>query len=428
MKKFLYSYLSVLLVLISSGCTNEIKDPEVQNKDNDIIDRIQVSLASITRGEGDETTQGNEGEGGEGSDNPGQEFNPENYIPYTLTLDKNSVIFVSQQTEDMPAFQNDDVTFTYSYIENSDASWDDDYNFAPDDEDDPLQWYKIGAGGSFHGGFALFALWFPMSDEIRQQVDPTTGTITYSVMQDQSTLDNLIKSDILGAYHSALTLFTRLRFRLFHLMTYVRIRLYVPVYDFDSKTGFYDDALISSSLDHATPDFAVEWSAYRSSDTEGPAISALQGDGSIIMYQHPLPDGVTEREPIQIKYTDFIPKDYFEQPIEGDYDNVRVYDFSVIMPMQNGETDENGDEISYSTTNFLNFILRSNSGAPLEYYFNQSMSANSTGSNLELKQGNFQYMELYVPRVGNKIIFVGGKINPWNHRATSFPLTPSEVN
>lgn len=409
------------------SCINEegITENKKEDKSESIISDIKVSLSGRTRADGDQTD--NTGVDGDGGEDTPSVFDPQDYIPFTLSLDNNSVVFISQQTENIPAFQTDTLIYTYSYTDpQEEINWDEGYNFAPDNQDDPLEWYKIGAGGSYHGGFALYALYFPIENNIRQNEE--NGMITYSVMQDQSTLENLIKSDILGAYHSSPTLFTRLRFRLFHLMTYVRIRLYVPVYNAGSKTGFYDDALVEANLNNVTPDFAIEWSAYRSSDTEGPAIAALHGDGNIIMYQHPLPDGVTEREPVQIKYKDYVPEDYFEQPIVGDYDDVRVYDFSVIMPMQKGELDENGDEISYTSTNFLNFLLRSNSGAVNTYYFNQSMSANSTGSNLELKQGNFQYMELYVPRVGNKIIYVGGKVNPWNHRTTSFPLQGSDAD
>lgn len=428
MKKIYKIYPLILVLLIGISCSDEVKYDNSVEEENLRIDRITVFMENLTRTDED-LEEGNDKEGDD-NDDPSDDFNLYDYIPFTISFDNNTPIFVSQQTETMPAFQQDDVIYTYSLMEETDeTSWEEGYNFAPDDEDDPLEWYKILAGGTNKGLYTLYALYFPKETKLRQtEVD---GQIRYSVMQDQRGPSNdpynpinLIKSDIFGAYHATGLLFTRLRFRLFHLMTYLRIRLYVPVFDVNSKTGFFPEALMSASLDHATPEFAVEWSTLGTSDASAPAISPLEGDGEIVMYQHPLDP---EAEPIEIKYTDFIPKGYYEQPIEGDYDKVRVYDFSVIMPMQKGSIDESGQEINYSETDFLKFNLKSNSGASVNYYFNQSLSANSTGSNLDLKQGNFQFLELYVPRVGNKILLVSGNVNPWLHRTTSVVMTGSEV-
>ena len=392
------------------ACTD--KEGPVASGDQDPrIDHISVAL--MTRGE--------EGDGINSDETLKRDYG----MPFALKFDANSVVFVSQQTETRYPYQKPEQIYAYKFMEDAEADWEDGYNFTPLDLDDPLEWFKIGNGGTYRNGFALYALYFPLQNEISQRTEG--GKIIYSVQQDQSTLENLIKSDILGAYHSTPTLFTRLRFNLFHLMTYLRIRLYVPVYDSTSKTGYYDNALISADLDKTTTDFAIQWSIIPSSDSSGPVISPLSGDGTIEMYMHPVEDG-EDRELKSIKYTDFIPKDYFEQPIEGDYDNVRVYDFSVIMPMQKNTTDENGKDQAYAQTNFLNFFLRSNSGATNKYYFNQTLKANTTNNNIQLNQGVFQFMELYVPRVGNKVIYVGGTLTPWSHHFTSLPLHNEDDN
>lgn len=422
-------YLPLLTtLLVSAGCTSDLKDPKEPSVPggNNIIDHISVSMA--TRGDED-------GDGSDPDDDPisdGETVDINDLIPFTLKFDKDSKIFVSQQTTLIPAFQTSDVIYNYNFIEGrDDANWDEGYNFEPDDQDDPLEWYKIGAGEVYNGGYSLYALFFPNSDEINEVTTPT-GEIHYKVMADQRDLENLIKSDIMGAYHSTPTLFTRLKFRLFHLMTYVRIRLYVPVYNPENKTGFRDNALQLAELTNVTPEFAVEWSAIRSSDTQGPSIVALEGEDQIYMYQHPLPIGEDGEPtaPIQeLEWWKYIPDDYFEQPLGKDeLDQVRVYDFSVIMPMQKGVLNDEGNEIQFSATNFLNFYLHSvATGVTQKYYFNQSFSANSTTSDLKLEQGNFQYLELYVPRVGNKIIYVGAQVKPWEHRKSSFPLQGSDV-
>ena len=439
-KKTIISVLTfIFLALVMSGCSQE-EVLQGGKGTSSIVDRI--SIAVVSRGDEGETGEGinpyepDPDNGDIAGNNNGGETKPEEDseltdedikellgMPYTLSFDENSVIFVSQQTEKVSPFQNQEGIYAYRFIEGNEADWEDDYNFTPLDMEDPLEWFKIGNGGSFRGGFALYALYFPNQSEISSKKE--NNKIIYSVQQDQTTLENLIKSDILGAYHSNPTLFTRLRFNMFHLMTYLRIRLYVPEYDPGSKTGYYDNALISANLDNTSTDFTIEWSTIRSSDTEGPAISPLAGEGTILMYQHPHPKD-KPREPIQIRYEDFIPKEYFEQPIEGEYDSVRVYDFSVIMPMQLGSKDENGKDLAYTQTNFLNFILQSNSGAENKYIFNQTLTANSTGSNLQLTQGIFQYLELYVPRVGNKVIYVKGNMKPWLHHTTNVPLHSSD--
>ncbi|MCH5239051.1 MAG: hypothetical protein J1F38_02405 [Muribaculaceae bacterium] len=427
-KKTIIAVFSIIFSLgvLISGCTNE-DGPEKGGQGSSVIDHITVAM--ITRaGEEDPGTSGSGEDDETETPKDDSELTDDDIkellqMPYTLKFDRNSVIFVSQQTERVAPFQNEDGIYSYKFIEDNEADWEDGYNFTPLDMNDPLEWFKIGNGGSFRGGFALYALYFPGRDEISRKEE--NNKIIYSVEPDQTTLENLIKSDILGAYHSNPTLFTRLRFNLFHLMTYLRIRLYVPVYDAETKTGYYDDALISANLDNTSTDFTIEWSTIRSSDTEGPAISPLAREGTILMYQHPLGDD-NNRETMLIRYEDFIPKDYFEQPIEGDYDNVRVYDFSVIMPMQLGTKDADGKDMSYTQTNFLNFILRSNSGAENKYIFNQALTANSTGSNLQLTQGVFQYLELYVPRVGNKVIYVNGNMKPWLNHTTNVPLHSEE--
>lgn len=418
MRKDSVNILIGLLLVFFWSCKEE-KGPSFDSEEN-VIEKITVSMATRdqddTAGNGDADNKDTEEEEEE------EIFDPKKYeVPFDLEFDSKSVVFLSQQTASTAPFKTSSDIYAYRYIEDSEATWEEGYNFTPRDLDNPLEWFKIGNTGSYLGGFQLYALYFPKETEIPQRVE--NGNIYYSVQQDQSTLENLIKSDILGAYHSTPTLFTRLNFRLFHLMTYLRIRLYVPDFDKDSKTGFYDDALVSASVENATPEFVIEWGAIRSPDSEGPAISPLAGEGNIIMYYHPLKPGVEKREIYEIEYENFVPNDYFDQPLEGKYDRVRVYDFSVLIPMQKGTLNEDGTESSFTQTDFLSFNIKSNSGAITKYVFNQSKTANSTGSNLQLTQGNFQYMELYVPRVGNRVIYAGSKLNQWSHRATSFPLT-----
>ena len=343
-------------------------------------------------------------------------------IPYELNFDINTILHVSHQATNQPPFQNDKETYAYRYIEDyvpTENPWDDEdcYNFTPYEQDDQFGWNKILEKGTYNTFFTLYCLWFPLEYTIRSEVNES-GAINYSVMKDQSELDDLMRSDILGAYHTTKNIFSKLQFRLFHLMTYLRIRLYVPVYDDNKNTGFRDNALQYATLDNVTPYFAIDWNVNRSSDEQGPVVSALSGDGSIKMYLHPQ----EQREIESLEYKKYLPATgYPDQGIDGDFDEVRAYDFSVIIPKQKG-TEEDGKENNFADTEFINFYLRSNSGSTTRYYFKQSLSGSANNSSLELEQGVFQYIELYVPRVGNQVVFVGAAVNPWNQMTTDMIL------
>lgn len=352
-------------------------------------------------------------------------FNLKDLIPYNLQFDENSIVQVSQQTRTMYPFLTQDEIYDFKYMKDEEASWDDEisYNFRAANSEETLEWNKIQDTGSFDGGFALYCMYFPIENQLRQR-QAAGGANHYYVLEDQSTIENLMKSDILGAYHHTPSIFSRIRFRLFHLMTYVRVRLYVPVFESDKNTGYREGALQYATIDNVTPEFAIEWNAVPSSDSQGPAISPLSGDGSIKMYQHPLKAGEKEHPIVKLPYQKFLPSGYFDQGITGDYDNVRVYDFSVLIPNQKGTIDpETGQETVFTNTDFLNFYFRTNSGASTRYFFNQSYIGSISQdkenpqfqdlATLNMNQGYFQYLELYVPRVGNQVIFLGSKVLPW---------------
>ncbi|MCH5237877.1 MAG: hypothetical protein J1E95_08785 [Muribaculaceae bacterium] len=461
-KKQVYLFSVIVLGLLIS-CSDKIDDPQIYYGEDNYIVSLTVALPdrdladSIDEedSENDSEIKGEDQEGNEEEqEEEWKEINTEDYTlddiqEFNISIDDNTTIFISQMTSDIPAFQNEDVTYTYSHIPNSeDATWEEGYNFTPSKTDVPLEWYKIGNGGTYHGGFALYAMHFPLEHEIRQKIAEDGTSITYSVMSDQRNLEDLMRSDVLGAYHSTATLFSRLRFKLHHMMAYLRVRLYVPVYDETTRTGFQEDAIESATLEHVTPDFGVEWSANRSSDSQGPKVIALSGDQTIYMYQHPKPEGQEEHKKGLVKYKEFI-GNYYDQGIIGDFDKVRIYDFSVLLPEQKVEIDENGQDISFLSTQFLNFYIRSNSGALNRYYFTQEFIPSTESSAdkntidksdeggaksdiinnddasgaLQIEPEKIQYLQLYVPRVGNKIVYVEASVNPWKQRTTKLALT-----
>ena len=442
--------LAALLPLLSWSCAREnMSDASTGGKLSDIVG-IGAQIATRSQ-----TDSGSEQGDKEENDNL---FDIDTLSAYTLTLDKGTILHVSQLTDSQTPFWNDDITYSYQYIDDyqydGDDAWMDDncYNYTPYLQDSPLEWSKIYSLGTYAGGYAMFCMYFPMEDAVQRR-NNADGTITYYVQEDQSTVDNLMRSDILAAYHSTPAIFSRIKFRLFHLMTYVRIRLYVPVYRDDLNTGYRDGALNYATLNNVTPHFTIEWSAIKSADTEAPAVAGLTEEAlrrmsgmettpdgeepqplssTITMYQHPLPAGITERPKTKIKYKEFISDRYFDQGLgDEEYDEVRIYDFSVIIPVQEKKTamvDGKETVVDFTETDFLNFYLRTNAGAETRYYFNRAFSATSNDSRLDMTQGKFQLLQLYVPRVGNEVIYLGAHVNPWGQKGSEMLLQPTDQN
>ena len=355
-------------------------------------------------------------------------------------FDENTVIYVSQMTRDITAFQNEDVTYAYSFLTETkndpDVNWNEGYNFTPSANDDPLEWFKIGNGGTYLGGYSLYALYFPIDNEIRRTVRDD-GKYLYGVLRDQSNLEDLKRSDILGAYHATSDLFSRLRFKLHHMTSYIRVRLYVPVYDETTHTGFMEESVDHATLSHVSPDFIIEWTAARSSDSQGPAVIELEGDEDIVMYQHPVGEG-TQRKKGLLNYKKFLnANDYAENEkvVGGDWDKVKIYDFSVLVPLQLSTMDEDGHPTSFLSEQFLNFYMKSASGALTRYYYSQKQipttgedgtNNEDTSTSLTVEQEKITYLQLYIPRVGKSVVYLKSSVNPWKQFQSSFMLNQEE--
>lgn len=427
MKRIAFQYLLVggilLNIFLLPSCKedNNMSAQGATAGEDNVIGHIGVRLAE--RGEGENPDgNANTSDGGSVADTKVYPFE----MPFSPEFDSRSVIFVSQQTSQTAPFRTIDAIYPYQYkpdyesTGNKEDDWYDEvYNFTPLSEN-PLEWFKIGNTGSYLNGFSLYALYFPLQQEMTWKEE--NGNITYSVEKDQSTLDNLIKSDIMGAYHSSPTLFSKLNFRLFHLMSYVGVRVYVPVYNETKKTGFYDGALQAAFMENANNEFGIEWNVTIHSDDAGPKIKSNASQEKIKMYLHELPAGVKERPVVPINYKDFVYEGFFDQGLDDDIDYVRVYDFSVLLPMQDYSESFSTEDSESNYLDIMSFVLRSNSGAETYYYFNQSTMKDQDNNHVQLNQGYFQYLELYVPRIGNKVVYAGAVLESWGEHSASFPL------
>ena len=326
-------------------------------------------------------------------------------------FDENSILYISQQgTELAPGFGQSSSTtrcpvYQYQWYENPDATWAEEYNFRCVQGKSPMDWSEIKGYGNVGNSFILYALYFPQDQEVR-----------FSVESDQSLLQNFLKSDIMGAYHATSALYTRPRFRLFHLMVYLRVTLYVPV--FDGKTsedyndqqysGFLEGAMKEAVVRNAYTAFDIEWKANRSSDTDAPLTQFKKDQQTNIrMFCHESDDHESDEEPITLEN---IKSFYKDSPIGED--QVRKYEFSVLFPTQTF-----GDK-------FLYFELQApGSQASKYYYFSPSSQIVGESGNYGLLQGTLQHLYLYLPRTTNETILVGAKILPWNNAVTDMTVT-----
>lgn len=296
----------------------------------------------------------------------------------------------------------------YEYYENEEADWDNQYNFAVPEDDTgltavPIDWTTVRRVGSVGNSYVFYSFFFPGQ------------TPVWSVQGNQQGIgvddtSNLLNSDILGAYHATSALQTRMRFQMFHLMVYLRVTLYVPVYQSNgqsgsefSYSGFQPGSLVTAYLANASTEFSVEWTANRSSDTEPPLTYVTGNKSNVTMYIHPYDDDETMTlENVTSFYPSFTG--------ENNEDEVMVYNFSVIFPAQ-----AFGD-------NFLCFQLQDIEGNNRYYYFSGNQIVGTSGQ-YSLTQGTLQQLFLYLPRTANETILVGANVLPWSSSFTDMTVT-----
>lgn len=384
--KSYFIYIFSLFLLVACNDSIQQSDPD----DSGILQEITVSRVSRVSYLNEEEMAPGDVRALEGS----SEFPP------------STLLYISQLSNiSEPNFKEDakNNLYVFQYVKNPEANWDENYNFERKEGSDTLTWTKIKQTGSVGNGFSLYAMTFP------------GNKITFKVNKDQTgsgndpyDQDNFNNSDILGAYHATSTLFTRLRFNLFHLMTYLKVTLYVPDYKDNtneggqsSYSGYKEGALEAGYVLNAYENFTIEWRANRSSDTEAPLTYGTGNSTSIKMYMH---------EPVNDVISLNNVKDYFENSLLSE-DTVRAYNFSVLFPARS-ETDK--------TTISLCFFLRNIDNQMKYYYFESGQITTGFYSPV---QGTLQQLYLYLDRNDNSAILVGAKILPWGNSSTDMTVT-----
>ena len=392
MKNRIYTGLLALAVVAVSCSTDIPEDPSVME---DTQDRMFVAQSPRLAAEG-------------------IDVNSDGLI-IVDKFDENSILYFSQMGPTQnPEFINPSAStpylYKYKYYENKNADWNTDYNFANVAGSEPFTWQAVREMGSYGNAFHFYGMYFPGDNQpkfgVRQDQRGPSG--------DPYNTQNFVLSDIMGAYHATSGLFTRMRFNLFHLMVYLKVKLYVPVLEYSqnaggqsSYSGFEDEAVKGAYILDAYTDFNIEWRANRSSDVTAPLTQTAGGKKTIYMYTH---ERETGADPIEIDV-----RDYYTGTIIKDNELVREYEFSVLFPNQSF-----GD-------NFLCFALEAPDNQLKYYYFSGSQVVGDR-SNYALSQGTLQELTLYLPRTTNQTILVQARVLPWNDAETDMTVTKQNPN
>ena len=305
-----------------------------------------------------------------------------------------SLIYISQRGPDNvePAFDNPDSDnlYTYSYYENPAATWESGYNFAPFG-DKELDWKNIEDIGMIGNGYIFFSMYFPEDNKIR-----------FFVESDQSDLKNLRRSNVLGALHTTDKIDSRLRFKFYHLMAFLNVTLYVPVFDESDNSGFLENALDKGTVLNINPNFSIDYSIVDGADQS--LMVGLDGNNrsDVEMFIHEGSESTT------INVAEFYPNSDIET------DNVRKYTLSVLMPA--GQNIQEGD--------FLRFQLHTPGGTVKKYVFSTSIQS----INLQIEKGLVTQLGLYIPRKENNTILIDTEILDWNKSSSEMNLVEETVN
>lgn len=396
LQRLFHIFPAIALISILCACGNEIETPGILPEDDGII---YVTRQAVTT-----------------ADDIGDDDNDDSAPIITNSFEAGDLLYFSQMPQGLnPNFTDTlasapNYLYIYEYQDNLDASWASEFNFKVWGNRRSFNWDDVIGVGPNGNAFKFFGFFFP----IKQKP-------VWSVETDQSDPDTTAfkSSDIMGAYHSTSAIFTRMRFRLYHLMTYLKVTVYVPVYQGDnsssdmSYSGFNEGAMQGGYMMNIIKDFSIEWATAKSSDTEPPMVqvSGNAERSNIKMFAHHSDE--TESE-IEIN-------NYYGGQVDGitdGKDTVRTYNFSVLFPTQIRQ----GSQGIVDSDNFLCFSLVTPGGDKKYYYFYSSQIKGADGNSFGLTQGTLQQLYLYLPRKTNQSVLVGAKILPWQEGITDMTV------
>lgn len=324
--------------------------------------------------------------------------------------------------------------YKYYYQDRYTSTWDDDpggYNFFPTDTVVKMNWDNIKFWGLNNTGYALYALYYPYNNKLPMD---DAGNLDFYVEPNQTTKDALRKSNFIGAYHSSSKSGQRLKFKLYHLTSYLKVTLYIPVFNAhdtiindagkkeEVRTGFPADALQSAEVRNVFNHFRINWYGGRSSDTAPITAVTTENPRTDVLMYIPQAEDYTDTDGlppvVTVKLADYI-RDAANNPDLPETDQCWKITLSALIP--GGQDYPIGDQDyplgqTWTDLNFLRFNMRQNIGeVPKRYVFsgNSSLGLIGSGDPLNIGQGRIQHLSLYLPRYGAKAVLLGANIEDW---------------
>lgn len=324
--------------------------------------------------------------------------------------------------------------YKYYYDKRYESTWEDNpggYNFFPKDTVVKMNWDDIKFWGLNNTGYALYSLYYPYNN--RLPLDDS-GNLDLYVEPDQRSIDALRKSNFLGGFHSSSKSGQRVKFKLYHLTSYIKVTLYIPVFNphdtiineqgnkEEVRTGFPADALQTAEVRNVYNRFRINWYGGRSSDTA--PITAVQTDTErtdVLMYMPSAEDYAdTDGLPpvVRVRLADYI-RDAESNKEIPEYDDCWKITLSALIPGGQdypiGDSQYPGGQ-TWTDLNFLRFNFRQNIGeVPKSYVFNGNSGFGLIGSGdaLSIGQGKIQHLNLYIPRYGAAAVLLGANVVDW---------------
>ena len=437
--KFRY-WILALMVSLSASCSRDSILPEKggEEETSDLVTELSASLGGFTVGLSRADENSGDDATAPATKKKVKDTEPESdlYILGMKQFKEGDKIYILQRGPSLtPKFPgeffdhrkdetykvNNIYVYEYDPDLDDDATWSAGYNFKYNPKrSDPISWSDVKSNGSIGNSFVFYAFCDNLKDlEPRGSEDLKPDWVgngdyfhhAYGGKWKKS--DNVGNNydysndwhahhyqnhcgvpDFMGAYHTTSTLYSRPRFKFYHLLAYVRVTLYVPdVVTYKDKdpnteketertTGYDETAFVLSNEGEYTAygpavwignstsgqrtvrtRFTIDWNANRSSDKDAPLTQVLTNattpgfQFAYCMYRHnpldvtdiyykpetPAKDLEDIKEGIEIidrfDVTEFVAnsanaKKYLTQDNGKYYDKVRRYEFSAAMPAQ----------------------------------------------------------------------------------------------
>lgn len=317
-------------------------------------------------------------------------------------IEGRSVIIISQRGESLSINFNDYTTdsegndipnenlYKYVYYSNPSADWYNYYNFQPYGNR-ALDWAYMERN-SLNGEYALGALYYPVGYNVYNSVE-----------QDQSSYENILRSNILGAWHRTHETKSRLRFAFYHLMEAIRVQLLIPDWNPEDNSGFGADAVESAAMLGMIKDFSIDWSLDNSTETSPHAQYLREG-----------------AEPCDIKM-------YLES-VDNDVETINLHDITASFPDEEESVRTATLVVLFPpqqpATTAMRFILKTMGGQEKSYVWN---TRDMYDNPLRSEGGMVNNLILYLPRKANNAILIKAHVVDWVEAESQFTVIPDDV-